>query len=240
MGIDSQRHFNVRPKTLLKDNDILILEKPNGVPIEGTKAQPGIIPLLKQSQRYSYCKSIIPLDVNLSGCALLSLNQTSTELLRNAYGSGLFRLNFIFISYGPVNGTELACDLPLMHTQIESRISHQKGKKSYTEFKYIKTIGGLYQLWSAQINYYRPNQLFLHTEALGIPVLGSKTISASPPPLLSELKRTYYKGQEAPLYSYPCAHLENIHLGTALNLELNIPRPKALNTLIEKISKYLQ
>lgn len=189
-------------------------------------------------------KSVHSLDRDASGGVLIAGNTKSSALLRNIHGSSQLCLRFLLIATGKNDMPEsFECNLPLAACEGEPRmtVSHKSGRKSSTQFKHLETFGQ-YQLWQADVRYYRLHQVRVHALESGLNILGEKRYTDVPIPLLSDLKRNYKgKKNEEPLYSSLCLHLSQIYLPNLENpreegtWHVPFPMPPKMEVLIERL-----
>lgn len=190
------------------------------------------------SQGSLHLRSIFPLDLDCSGCALISTGLPLTEHYRNAYGSYQFTFVFQLLVQANTLGDSLDCDLPLFHEPNTPLgfISHKQGKKAHTCFQRLERLSPHYELWEARVSYLRPYQIHLHAKACGLKIVGESPVDSIPCVSLSELKGGRYKGPEKPLYPNLALHLASLRMSE--EEAFTIPLPKPFEVMLSKIRQH--
>jgi 23S rRNA-/tRNA-specific pseudouridylate synthase len=250
---------NERLPILYKDEQLLAINKPAGILMTGNawyrynpNLEDAIAHQLNEEKgellRLGLLQgqSVTPvysIDPGISGVALFAVGDVAGAEYRNLYGSGAFTLRFHFLAKGEPDSDEVVCDLPLAKhfDQPELVVSHKTGKISKTTFRKLQSIGK-YNLWEAETNYYRMEQLPVHAMEVGLQILGERKYAKQYPLKLSRLKRGY-RGDtenEQPIYNYPAIHLVEVSLKGEGKDDLRIAAPmeKRLSNLVRLLKKH--
>lgn len=182
-------------------------------------------------------------DPEISGVLLCAKSEETRTRMRNALGANEYVFTYRFLTAARDDPPQEVCDLPLAHPQKSTRmiVSHTTGKKTETRFRRVRQLGR-YVLWEAESAYNRRHQILLHAVESGLPVLGDRMYARSGALYLSALKPRYRsKGEEHPLYAYPCLHLAGLRFpdpdsGEARDVEAALPRK--LRALFAQVERY--
>ncbi len=182
---------------------------------------------------------IFHFDPSIAGVAIFACGPDAAQQARNAFGSCLWKLRFRMAAYGGPEQDKAQCDLPVArHNELPmSLISHKTGKKTSTSFTRIERIGR-YNIWEAETNYYRADQLPLHAAELRIRILGEGRYCREALVYLSSLKRDWEGDPETeqPIYEAPAMWLSSITLPNGDTMEA--APPSRLNNLIKQLRRY--
>lgn len=219
--------YPIRLAVLHNDENVLALEKPVGVLVDGHlwyEGEPSIVDGIRQQlakgkpELAEYAMegvySVYELEPEISGVALMAKSKEVAKLLKNELGSEGFKFHFLLLAEAGEGDDERECTLPLAPHFEEPRmvVSHQTGKKSRTFFKRIERLGR-YDLWEVCIHAFRMHQVRLHAFELGLRVAGENLYGNVYPVYYSEIKKRAYvlKGDdERPLSEGICVHLDAV------------------------------
>lgn len=247
---------------LFRGNGCVALSKPSGVPADehpwnGSRAN--ICAELRKRIAVGQASALalglsrpatvfLP-DAESSGLVLLAdRDGNALDFWRNAAGSNRLIFEFLFLAK-PVSGVsaeeKFSCELPVASHFSEPRavISHKTGKKSETRFSRLEKFGN-YELWRAETTFPRPHQIRLHARECGLPIVGDGLYGGVPAILNSAFGRKgrLNKGEERPLYAFPCLHLARISAaaGTVFSpdvSEISAPLPDGFDALLKKLRR---
>ncbi len=170
--------------------------------------------------------AVYPLDIELSGIALLAWGREGVDRLRNTFGSSKLQFTFTLLAIDetPAAGDARTCDLPLAPAQDATgvTVSHTRGKKCTTAFTLVERLGA-HILWRAQTDYLRPHQIRCHAMETGLRIIGDPLYGAPAIP--------------GPAHGL-CLHLETVtSLSTDLPVAATTPMPKPFEKLLRRLRR---
>ena len=154
---------------IYQDDEILILNKPTGIAVQGgTKIKKSIDTLLKSSFKSLKTRLVHRLDKDTSGILIIALNRQIADHM-----SYLFREKKIIKNYWALNVGKLKIGKGTINKEIK-----KKNSKTYyealTEYNnYMKINNNLNFIIFKPITG-RNHQIRIHSKELGIPILGDK------------------------------------------------------------------
>ena len=172
---EKKYHFNRNSKKeidemiIYQDDELLILNKPPGIAVQGgTKIKKSIDTLLKSSFKSLKTRLVHRLDKDTSGILIIALNRQIADHM-----SYLFREKEITKNYWALNVGKLKIGKGTINKEIK-----KKNSKTYyealTEYNnYMKINDNLNFIIFKPITG-RNHQIRLHSKELGIPILGDK------------------------------------------------------------------
>lgn len=174
------------PKTDLdivyKDNDLIVLNKPEGLLSVPGKAEEHRDCLeLRVQSRFPRATTIHRLDMDTSGILVMALNIESHRHLSRQFEVKSTRKTYICIVDGIVeedSGTidlPLRCDWPNRPLQM---VDHEQGKKALTHWKVIERMEDVTRLELMPITG-RSHQLRVHCLSMGHVILGDRFYAGS-------------------------------------------------------------
>ena len=172
---EKKYHFNRNSKKeidemiIYQDDELLILNKPPGIAVQGgTKIKKSIDTLLKSSFKSLKTRLVHRLDMDTSGILIIALNRQIADHM-----SYLFREKEITKNYWALNVGKLKIGKGTINKEIK-----KKNSKTYyealTEYNnYMKINNNLNFIIFKPITG-RNHQIRIHSKELGIPILGDK------------------------------------------------------------------
>lgn len=172
---EKKYHFNRNSKKeidemiIYQDDELLILNKPPGIAVQGgTKIKKSIDTLLKSSFKSLKTRLVHRLDKDTSGILIIALNRQIADHM-----SYLFREKKITKNYWALNVGKLKIGKGTINKEIK-----KKNSKTYyealTEYNnYMKINNNLNFIIFKPITG-RNHQIRIHSKELGIPILGDK------------------------------------------------------------------
>ncbi len=186
--------------------------------------------------------SAFHLDPEISGSGLFATGTESTDLLRNAVGSGkaLFRFVFAAPSGGRRVGEEVVCEAPLVpHFRLAKAVpSSARGKRSRTVFRCLGVGDSGWSLWEATANLPRPHQIRVHAALCGLALPGDKLYAGPPVPATGQMPRPFKgAGASRPLFRGLPLHLRRFSMAD-LGIEIDAALPEALNAALRRLGLF--
>lgn len=192
---------------------------------------------------------VVLTDREISGVVLLADREGGvSDAWRNAFGSEQMSFRFVFLAKqkaGVALNESFPCSLPVSahFSEPHALISHKTGKKSLTQFSLIEKFGE-YSLWRAETAFPRLHQIRLHAAESGLPIVGESLYGSVPPVVNTTFcrKGKLNKGEERPLYSSLCLHLEEVDVPAKLAgaddlapVKISAPLPNGFSALLKKL-----
>jgi len=168
---------DIRARVLHRDDDLLVLDKPTGLPVHaGTKIQLHLEELLDDI-RFGAAEPprlAHRLDKDTSGCLAMGRNAESTAALARLFRQGLVEKVYWAVVRGGWPGEAGTIDRPLLKIAGETGAKMEvdpAGKAAVTDWRRLDSAGGLVLL-ELRPRTGRTHQLRAHCAALGAPILG--------------------------------------------------------------------
>jgi 23S rRNA pseudouridine955/2504/2580 synthase len=243
---------------LYEDDDLLVLNKPSGLPVSPDRydpARPNLMKLLhrdigrgaawSRERRLTYLMHAHRLDFEISGVILLAKNKPALIALASQFGSEKPAWIFAALVRGSAEQPSFATDVQLAPHPLRPgfvRVDPKGGKRSRTEFTVRETLGG-YLLLECRPLTARIHQIRVHLRHLRLPVVGDE-IYGGPPLWLSTLKTNYRlkPGQtEKALISRVALHAGQLTVcrpGTEQSVKIEAPWPKDLVVAVKYLRRY--
>lgn len=161
---------------LFEDRDLLVLDKPSGLPSQGMP-DPSIDHAYAWAQRYlrgNYVALHHRLDRGTSGVLLLVKDRRSNAPIAQAFARHRVEKRYWVLSRSPGEdpGADFSVDQRLL--RLGKRVvADAKGEEALTDFKVLERLpGGL--LLEARPRTGRQHQIRVHCQAAGLPIFGDR------------------------------------------------------------------
>lgn len=166
---DSFSKKQIENMTIFQDDELLILNKPPGIAVQGgTKIKKNIDDLLKSSFKSIKTRLVHRIDKETSGILIIALNRQIADHLSN-----LFREKKIIKKYWALNVGSIKKGEGIINKKIKKKNSDIY-LEALTEYNnYIKIKDNLNFIIFKPITG-RNHQIRIHSKELGIPILGDK------------------------------------------------------------------
>ena len=166
---DSFSKKQIENMTIFQDDELLILNKPPGIAVQGgTKIKKNIDDLLKSSFKSIKTRLVHRIDKETSGILIIALNRQIADYLSN-----LFREKKIIKKYWAINVGNIKRGEGIINKKIKKKNSDIY-YEALTEYNnYIKIKDNLNFIIFKPITG-RNHQIRIHSKELGIPILGDK------------------------------------------------------------------
>jgi len=243
---------------LFEDGHLLALDKPTGLAVSPSVAEPdrpALLPLLHAAiaagkpwavaRKLEYLALTHHLDAEAGGVLLLAKSKPVLVALTNYFSAGHPAIKILALVYGKPRAAQFEVDAKLApHAEIpgQMRVDTKSGKKSLTRFQVVESFDGFALLACEPITD-RPQQIRLHLRHAGLRVVGDE-LHGGGPLYLSRLKRDYRLKpgrEERPLLGSATLHAESItlpHPVTGESLNITAPWPKHLNVALKFLRQY--
>lgn len=166
---DSFSKKQIENMTIFQDDELLILNKPPGIAVQGgTKIKKNIDDLLKSSFKSIKTRLVHRIDKETSGILIIALNRQIADHLSN-----LFREKKIIKKYWALNVGNIKKGEGIVNKKIKKKNSDIY-LEALTEYNnYIKIKDNLNFIIFKPITG-RNHQIRIHSKELGVPILGDK------------------------------------------------------------------
>lgn len=247
---------NVRLQVYHAQPGFMVVEKPVGVIseihpwypstpvlVEGLRHQANHHKPELEKYQIEQLRSVYFLESEVSGAALLATTRDSAADMRNWYGSYLISFRFSLLVEGAtVSDDSIFCDLPLAPhaSRAQGCVSHKTGKKCATQFRLRQQLGR-YALWEAETSFFRPHQIRIHADEVGLGVVGENIYRNVSVPSLNQLRGCRQRPElDKPLYHGVCIHLESLSwtTGEGDGCYVNISAPRRWSVLYKHLTRY--
>lgn len=164
----------IKSLVILKDENIIALNKPSGIAVQGgTNTKRHIDGMLKalQFEKEETPKLVHRIDKDTSGILILARDRKNAELLTKAFKERDLQKTYLAIIQGVPQRKEMIIDAPLIK-QGEKMVVSQDGQKAVSEIKLIDAIGDKFSLVMLSPKTGRTHQLRAHMQYIGMPILG--------------------------------------------------------------------
>ncbi len=172
---DAENYFS--DKILYEDRNIIALNKPAGIPVQGGSGVrlciDDMLPYLSEGNR---CRLVHRIDKDTSGILLIAKNLDTAKVLTQCFKDRIVEKNYLAIVVGLPEIREGMIDLRLSiwgdNGTAEKTIIDDKGKKAITYYKVLDNASRAISLISLFPETGRKHQLRVHLPAIGCPILG--------------------------------------------------------------------
>lgn len=171
--------------TVWEDNDLLVLNKPAGLAVQGgTKMHRHIDGLLQaygvtQAQRYYL---VHRLDRDTSGLLIVAKNQSMAQHLSAQFQHNTVKKLYLAVVLGPWKHPQGTIDAPLMKLGVHEKmvVEKEKGRHAQTDFRLIKRLAPHLDLLALTPHTGRTHQLRVHMSYMGHPIIGDGKYGGRP------------------------------------------------------------
>lgn len=200
---------------IYKDDNIIILDKPAGLAVQGgTNIKIHIdmlLPALKFEKREDP-KLVHRLDKDTSGILILARDRRNANILTRAFKDRRVQKTYWAIVNGKLPQPEMKIDAPLLKSGEKMIVSPQ-GQKAVSMAKELDTAGDKFSLVELKPLSGRTHQLRVHMLHVGTPIVGDDRYFTDKSERPSEIANKLY------LHAYKI-DLSNIYKGLVITAEL--------------------
>ncbi|MBP5352615.1 MAG: RluA family pseudouridine synthase [Alphaproteobacteria bacterium] len=159
---------------IYKDNNIIVLNKPSGLAVQGgtgtTRHIDGLLEALK-FEKAEKPKLVHRIDKDTSGILLLARNRKFADILTKAFREHTLQKTYLALVRGCPDAFEGVIKAPLEKVGERMEIVAD-GQKALTEYKVLDNAGKKYALVEAKPLTGRTHQIRVHLESIRTPILG--------------------------------------------------------------------
>ena len=166
----------INSMVIFKDNNIIVLNKPSGLAVQGgtnTKRHiDGLLEALKY-EKNEKPRLVHRIDKDTSGVLLLARNRKYAEILTKAFKDHNIVKTYLALVRGCPEQFSGIIEFPLEKIGERMEIT-EEGQKAATEYRVLDNAGKKFALIEAKPLTGRTHQIRVHLESIGIPILGDK------------------------------------------------------------------
>ncbi len=229
---------------IYEDEEILVVDKPSGVPSIPERYESGALSVLDILKReYPDIQAVHRIDKETSGILLLCKTGDAFRSLSGQFSGRLLEKTYLVVVAGRPAWTEFAADAPLLADgdRRHRTVVSAKGKPSLTRFRLLEKFKTCSFL-EASPETGRTHQIRVHLANEGFPVVCDPLYGSGEPLLLSSFKRGYKAGgdRERPLLGRLGLHAAAVRFGhprSGIEIELEAPLPKDFRTALVQLRK---
>ena len=197
----------IQSMIIFKDDNIIVLNKPSGLAVQGGTNTTRHIDGMLESLKYENSekpKLVHRIDKDTSGVLVLARNRRYAELLTKAFREHMLQKTYLVLAIGNLKNPEGEIKIALDKVGEKMEPSDE-GKKAVTRFKVLDTAGEKFTLLTAEPLTGRTHQIRAHMECAGCPILGDNKYFGQSrkrfPELSSKLHLHAYKIDLSPVYN---------------------------------------
>jgi 23S rRNA pseudouridine1911/1915/1917 synthase len=193
---------------IYEDNDILVVNKPSGVPVTKDRSgRPQLVDLLSGQlgdEAAAKLRLVHRLDKDTSGVMILARNRSAQRQFTDYFFERNVKKTYLALVKGYVTEAQGLIDSPIGHSRKNPGlmvVDRKRGKESLTEWRLMADFG-LISLLAVNPLTGRTHQVRVHLPSVGLPLAVDPMYGSNAPILLSEFKKDYQLGkfqEEKPL-----------------------------------------
>ena len=164
----------VRSLVIYKDENIIVLNKPSGLAVQGgTNTKRHIDGMLSALcfENDEAPKLVHRIDKDTSGILLLARNRKYAELLTKAFKNKEIKKTYLAVVQGCPKQKKMIIDAPLLK-QGERMVVAADGQKALSEMRVLDNAGDRFALVELSPQTGRTHQLRAHMKYIGNPIVG--------------------------------------------------------------------
>jgi 23S rRNA pseudouridine955/2504/2580 synthase len=224
---------SIKKRIIFEDDDLLVLNKPSGIPVHGGTANShGVIEALRFIRKDErFIELVHRLDKATSGCLLIAKNRKMLNGMQTLLRNRKVTKTYTALLCGVVHQHSVKVNSPLQKRTLasgEHRVRvHPEGKPSETVFKQLKQFKNA-TLVSALPKTGRTHQIRVHAKQLGHSIAGDERYS-------TPLQYKDYREQGLQRLFLHASKLSFIHPLNDQPVSFEAPLDDALNTFLKRL-----
>jgi 23S rRNA pseudouridine955/2504/2580 synthase len=234
MTPSSQTFEWLKAHILYEDNNLLILNKPSGIPVHGGSEVPnGVIEVLRHYLPHSqHLELAHRLDRDTSGCLVMAKKRSILKEVHALLREGKVKKTYHALVLGKWNAQKSEINAPLMKNQLASgermvRVSPE-GQESLTYFKPL-TYYSAATLVEARPHTGRTHQIRVHAQFAGHPIAGDEKYG-------DKAFNRYVKELGLKRLFLHAAQIEFNLDNSKQNIQVKAPLPLELQQILDKMA----
>ncbi len=170
---------DLEARIVYEDDDMIAINKPYGLPVHGgTKANSGVVEWLRMLRpKVKRLELVHRLDKDTSGVLLLAKKRASLLALQQQFSDRAVNKEYVAIVVGQPGFDKQLVDVSLLRLQNDAGarkvVVSKQGKSALTEFRVLKR-GKHIAMLRARIMTGRMHQIRVHSQHLGLPIIGDQ------------------------------------------------------------------
>lgn len=205
----------IKSMVIYKDNNIIVLNKPSGLAVQGgTNTFHHIdawLPALKY-EKEDAPKLVHRIDKDTSGLLVLARDRKNAEILTKAFREHNLQKTYLALVRGCPKKMSGEIKAPLEKVGEKSLVTNE-GKKAITEYRVLDNVGDKFALIEAMPLTGRTHQIRAHMEYLGTPIISDDKYFGEENVKIANIRDKLY------LHSYKI-DLSNIYKGVKIKAKL--------------------
>lgn len=164
----------IKSKVIFKDENIIILNKPSGLAVQGGTNTERHIDGMLEALKFEYeekPKLVHRIDKDTSGILVLARNRKYAEILTKAFREHNLKKTYLLLSFKCPKSLNGEVKAPLEKINEKMQVV-EDGKKAITVYNVLDNAGGKFSLIEAEPLTGRTHQIRAHMEYLGCPIVG--------------------------------------------------------------------
>lgn len=224
---------SIKKRIIFEDDDLLVLNKPSGIPVHGGTANShGVIETLRFIRKDErFIELVHRLDKATSGCLLIAKNRKMLNGMQTLLRNRKVTKTYTALLCGVVHQHSVKVNSPLQKRTLasgEHRVRvHPEGKPSETVFKQLKQFKNA-TLVSALPKTGRTHQIRVHAKQLGHSIAGDERYS-------TPLQYKSYREQGLQRLFLHASKLSFIHPLNDQPVSFEAPLDDALNAFLKRL-----
>ncbi len=164
----------IKSKVIFKDENIIILNKPSGLAVQGgTNTERHIDGMLEalKFELEEKPKLVHRIDKDTSGILVLARNRKYAEILTKAFREHNLKKTYLLLSFKCPKSLNGEIKAPLEKINEKMQVV-EEGKKAITVYNVLDNVSSKFSLIEAEPLTGRTHQIRAHMEYLGCPIVG--------------------------------------------------------------------